>query len=181
MLFRSWANYFVKPKAKKAWSGTGEFLPGDHCQFCRAKATCRARSDFVNELAKLEFRAPALLSNEEVDKVLTRAENLKTWVNDVQEYVLERAKEGYLPMGYKLTTTKTHRKIEDQALAATVLVEKGMKEDDIYAPRSLKSVAQLEKLGAKGQVAAWLGELIIRPDGSPKLVKDANSAEEDFK
>ena len=176
-----WANYFVKPKAKKAWSGTGEFLPGDHCQFCRAKATCRARSDFVNELAKLEFRAPALLSNEEVDKVLTRAENLKTWVNDVQEYVLERAKEGYLPMGYKLTTTKTHRKIEDQALAATVLVEKGMKEDDIYAPRSLKSVAQLEKLGAKGQVAAWLGELIVRPDGSPKLVKDTNSVEEDFK
>ena len=176
-----WANYFVKPKAKKAWSGTGEFLPGDHCQFCRAKATCRARSDFVNELAKLEFRAPALLSNEEVDKVLTRAENLKTWVNDEQEYVLERAKEGYLPMGYKLTTTKTHRKIEDQALAATVLVEKGMKEDDIYAPRSLKSVAQLEKLGAKGQVAAWLGELIVRPDGSPKLVKDTNSVEEDFK
>ena len=176
-----WANYFVKPKAKKAWSGTGEFLPGDHCQFCRAKATCRARSDFVNELAKLEFRAPALLSNEEVDKVLTRAENLKTWVNDVQEYVLERAKEGYLPMGYKLTTTKTHRKIEDQALAATVLVEKGMKEDDIYAPRSLKSVAQLEKLGAKGQVAAWLGELIVRPDGSPKLIKDTNSVEEDFK
>mgnify|MGYP003326185668 FL=1 len=176
-----WANYFVKPKAKKAWSGTGEFLPGDHCQFCRAKATCRARSDFVNELAKLEFRAPALLSNEEVDKVLTRAENLKTWVNDVQEYVLERAVNGEVPVGYKLATTKTHRKIEDQALAATVLVEKGMKEDDIYAPRSLKSVAQLEKLGAKGQVAAWLGELIVRPDGSPKLVKDANSAEEDFK
>ena len=25
-----WANYFVKPKAKKAWAGTGEFLPGDH-------------------------------------------------------------------------------------------------------------------------------------------------------
>ena len=176
-----WANYFVKPKAKRAWSGTGEFLPGDHCQFCRAKATCRARSDFVNEIAKLEFRAPALLSNEEVDLVLTRADNLKTWVNDVQEYVLERAVNGEVPVGYKLATTKTHRKIEDQALAATVLVEKGMKEDDIYAPRSLKSVAQLEKLGAKGQVAAWLGELIIRPDGSPKLVKDTNSAEEDFK
>ncbi len=46
-----WANYFVKPKAKKAWAGSGEFVAGDHCQFCRAKAVCRARSDFVNEIA----------------------------------------------------------------------------------------------------------------------------------
>ena len=59
-----WANYFVKPKAKRAWAGTGEFVPGDHCQFCRAKATCRARSDFVNEVAALEFREPALLSDD---------------------------------------------------------------------------------------------------------------------
>ena len=175
-----WANYFVKPKAKKAWAGSGEFLPGDHCQFCRAKAQCRARSDFVNEIAKLEFRAPPLLSEEEVDLVLTRADNLKTWVNDVQEFVLNRALEGAVPKGYKLATTKTHRKIEDQTLAATVLVEKGFKEDDIYAPRSLKSVAQLEKLGQKGQVAALLGELIVRPDGAPKLVKAANDAQEDF-
>lgn len=175
-----WANYFVKPKAKKAWAGSGEFIPGDHCQFCKAKATCRARSDFVNELAKLEFRAPPLLDDAEIEMVLTRADNLKTWVNDVQDYVLNRALEGAVPKGYKLATTKTHRKIEDQALAATVLVEKGFKEDDIFAPRSLKSVAQLEKLGQKGQVAALLGELIVRPDGAPKLVKDTNGAQEDF-
>ena len=176
-----WANYFVKPKAKKAWAGSGEFLPGDHCQFCRAKAQCRARSDFNNEIAKLEFRAPALLTDEEIDLVYARAGSLTTWANDVVAYVTERAiKENVVPKGYKLTTTKTHRKIEDQTLAATVLVEKGFKEDDIYAPRTLKSVAQLEKLGQKGQVASLLGELIVRPDGAPKLVKATNDAQEDF-
>jgi hypothetical protein len=177
-----WANYFVKSKAKKAWAGSGEFLPGEHCQFCRAKAQCRARSDFNNEIAKLEFRAPALLNDEEIDLVYSRAGSLRTWANDVEAFITERAvKENVIPRGYKLTTTKTHRKIGDEEMAATTLIEKGFSKDDIYKPAGLKSIAQLEKLGQKGQVAGLLGDLIVRPEGEPKLVKDISNAEEDFK
>jgi hypothetical protein len=176
-----WANYFVKPKAKKAWSGSGEFLPGEWCQFCRAKAQCRARSDFNTELAKQEFKAPALLSEEEVSQVLAKAQQLKTWANDVEEFALTRAvDQGVIPPGYKLATTKTHRKISDSALAAVVLVEKGMSPEVIWEPPKLKSIATLEKLGPKGQVAAWLGDLVLRPDGEPKLVKVKEDAKEDF-
>ena len=176
-----WANYFVKPKAKKAWSGSGEFLPGEWCQFCRAKAQCRARSDFNNQIAALEFREPALLNEQEFDLVLSNADQVKNYINDVQSFALNRAvNDNIIPTGYKLTTTKTHRKIGDQALAATVLMEKGFKEAEIFEPKSLKSIAQLEKLGQKGQVAAVLGGLILRPDGAPKLVKD-KAIEEDFK
>jgi hypothetical protein len=177
-----WADYFVKQKAKKAWAGSGEFIPGEHCQFCRAKAQCRARSDFNNEIAKLEFRAPALLTDDEIDLVYSRAGSLKTWANDVESYITERAvKDNVIPKGYKLTTTKTHRKIGDEALAADALMKRGFKQDDIYKPSSLKSIAQLEKLGQKGEVSSLLGDLIIRPDGEPKLVKDTSNAEEDFK
>ena len=174
-----WANYFVKPKAKKAWSGTGEFLPGEWCQFCRAKATCRARSDFNNDVAKLEFRAPALLNDDEVSEVLTKAQNLRTWVNDVEEYILTRAVEqNIVPTGYKLSTTVTHRRITDQALAATVLAEKGMPEDQLWEPRKLKSLATLEKINK--QVVTFLGDLIQRPEGQPKLVRAKETAKEDF-
>lgn len=174
-----WANYFVKPKAKKAWSGAGEFLPGEWCQFCRAKAQCRARSDYNTELAKQEFKAPALLSEEEVSEVLVKASQLKTWVNDVEAYALTRAvDQNIVPPGYKLSTTKTHRKISDTALAATVLVEKGMPSEIIWEPPKLKSLASLEKINK--QVAAWLGELVLRPEGEPKLVKVKEDAKEDF-
>ena len=177
-----WANYYVKPKAKKAWSGSGEFLPGEWCQFCRAKATCRARSDFNTELARLEFKAPALLDEEEVSQVLTKAQTLRTWVNDVEAFTLDRAiSSNIVPPGYKLATTKTHRKIGDHALAATILQEKGFTETDIFEPRSLKSIAKLEKIGAKGQVTSLLGDLVVRPEGSPKLIRDNAAAEEDFK
>ena len=72
----------------------------------------------------------------------------------------------------------THRKIADQALAAVVLVEKGMDEAAIWEQRKLKSINALEKLGPKGQLTAWLGDLVIRPEGIPKLVKE--KATEDF-
>ena len=176
-----WANYFVKPKAKKAWSGSGEFLPGEWCQFCRAKAQCRARSDFNTELARQEFKDPPLLSEDEVSEVLTKAQNLRTWVNDVEEYALTRAvDQSIIPPGFQLSTTVTHRKISDSALAATVLVEKGMDPVAIWEQPKLKSIAALEKLGPKGQVAAWLGNLVLRPEGQPKLVKSKEDAKEDF-
>lgn len=174
-----WANYFVKPKAKKAWSGAGEFLPGDWCQFCRAKAQCRARSDFNTELAKQEFKAPPLLTEDEVSEVLVKAQQLKTWVNDVEDFALSRAvDQGVVPPGFKLSTTKTHRKISDTALAATVLVEKGMPSEMIWEAPKLKSLASLEKINK--QVSAWLGELVLRPEGEPKLVKVKENAKEDF-
>ena len=176
-----WAEYFVKPKAKKAWSGSGEFLPGEWCQFCRAKAQCRARSDFNTELAKQEFKAPTLLTEEEVSEVLAKAGQLKTWANDVEEFALTRAvSQNVIPQGYKLSTTKTHRKISDTALAAVVLVEKGFPPDQIWEPKKLKSISSLEKLGPKGQVVACLGELICRPEGEPKLVKIKEDFKEDF-
>ena len=174
-----WANYFVKPKAKKAWSGSGEFLPGEWCQFCRAKAQCRARSDYNTELAKQEFKAPPLLDDDEISLVISKAQQLKTWVNDVEEFALNRAvTENILPPGYQLSITKTHRKIADSALAATVLVEKGMSPEVIWEAPKLKSIASLEKINK--QVAAWLGELVLRPEGEPKLVRVKEDAKEDF-
>jgi hypothetical protein len=176
-----WANTFVKSKAKKAWAGVGDFLPGDHCQFCKAKAQCRARSDFNNELAKLEFRPAPLLDEDEMRLVLSQAQDLRTWVNDVEDYALDKAvNENVIPDGYKLSTSVTHRKISDHALAAVVLKEKGMDEEAMWEPRKLKSIAALEKLGPKGQVTAWLGNLVLRPEGSPRLVRVKETAKEDF-
>jgi hypothetical protein len=177
-----WANYYVKPKAKKAWAGSGEFLPGSWCQFCKAKAQCRARSDFNTELAKQEYKDPPLLSEEEISEVLVKAQNLKTWVGDVEDYALTRAIErNILPKGFKLATSVTHRRIKDQALAAAVLIDKGMSKEAIYKEPELKSLPTLEKMVPKGQqITAWLGDLVVRPEGSPKLVKSKESAKEDF-
>jgi len=177
-----WANYFVKPKAKKAWAGAGEFLPGEHCQFCKAKAQCRARSDFNTELTRLEFRDPPLLDEDEISLVLSKAQDLRTWVNDVEEHAVNRAVDSnIIPPGFKLTTSITHRRYVDQALAATVLEDKGLDKEVIWEKPKLKTIAAIKKLVPKSPIEAWLGDLIARPEGQPKLVRVKDDLKEDFK
>ena len=76
----------------------------------------------------------------------------------------------------------THRKISDPQLAAKTLVEKGLPEEQLWEPRKLKSIAALEKMApTKGQVISWLGALVVKPEGSPKLVRLKDStAKGDF-
>jgi len=177
-----WANYFVKPKAKKAWAGAGEFLPGEHCQFRKAKAQCRARSDFNTELTRLEFRDPPLLDEDEISLVLSKAQDLRTWVNDVEEHAVNRAVDSnIIPPGFKLTTSITHRRYVDQALAATVLEDKGLDKEVIWEKPKLKTIAAIKKLVPKSPIEAWLGDLIARPEGQPKLVRVKDDLKEDFK
>lgn len=54
----SWADNTLAPTAALALSGQGEFAAGDHCQFCKVKATCRKRAEHNLELAKYDFAMP---------------------------------------------------------------------------------------------------------------------------
>ena len=41
----TWADEVLAPAAKLAYAGEGEFTAGDHCVFCKVKATCRKRAE----------------------------------------------------------------------------------------------------------------------------------------
>ena len=55
---RAWGES-IKPIAQKAFSGLGEFVPGDHCRFCRGKAQCRARANINTALEDFKDCVPA--------------------------------------------------------------------------------------------------------------------------
>ena len=46
-----WAESELKPRAKLAIAGIGDFVPGDHCQFCKARTCCKA---YYNRFADLK-------------------------------------------------------------------------------------------------------------------------------
>lgn len=173
-----WAEHVVKPKAKKAYAGQGDFNPGEWCLFCKAKSQCRARSDFNDVAAAMDFKAPALLTDQELVAVLQRASKSRSWLKDVEQYLLDRAtEENIVPQGYTLGQSKTNRKIVDTEAVAHKLRDYG---EDIFEARSLKTVAQLEKLVGKNPLQELLGDLIVRPEGEPKLVPVKDDAKEDF-
>src|SRR5690606_33442378 len=81
----------IKPIAQKAFKGEGEFNPGPHCRFCRARRSCRARAEAILQMARYEFRKPELLSDEEVAEILAQAEELAAWAKDVKDFALSHA------------------------------------------------------------------------------------------
>lgn len=97
-----WADKVLTPTAELAFQGSGEYHCGEWCQFCKAKADCRERANANMELAKFEFRQPPLLTDEEVEEILGRIDELIAWASDIKDYALQAAISGKQWSGYKL-------------------------------------------------------------------------------
>jgi hypothetical protein len=174
----SWAELDLKPKAALAFKGEGEFLPGTHCQFCKAKAMCKANADYNLELARYEFAIPELLTDEEVADILERAKNFTDWLKAVTGHALNEAvNNGKKWPGWKLVEGKSNRTYSDETAVANRLVEKGFAEDLIYK-RELLGITAMEKAIGKKEFAVHLGGLIIKPQGKPTLAPTSDKREE---
>lgn len=97
-----WANDVLAPTARLAYVGDGEFKAGDHCQFCKGKATCRKRAEYNLELAKYDFEMPATLDNTEIAAILEKVDEIISWGNDIKEYALKQAQSGVHFEGWKV-------------------------------------------------------------------------------
>ncbi|MBE6056886.1 DUF2800 domain-containing protein [Clostridium sp.] len=181
-----WAEEELKPIAKLAYEGKGEFCAGDHCKFCRAKAVCKARADKNMELAKYDFQEPNTLDNNDIAFILGKADELIRWAKDVQEYALEQALQGEEFDGFKVVEGRSNRKWTDEDKIGEILLGQGFLENIIYT-KKLTGITNMEKAIGKKEVNRLLGDYIIKPQGKPTLatITDKrpvyNSAEADFK
>ena len=165
-----WAETELKDKAQLAIKGEGEFVPGEHCRFCRARHTCRARADSFLEMAKYDFKPPHLLSDDEVAELLEKAQLLSQWASDLWAYATEAAiNEGKEWKGYKLVEGRTNRKYVDEQKVAELLIKSGY--SDIYK-QSLLGISEMEKKLGKKKLSELLGGLIVKPEGKPTLVPE---------
>lgn len=171
-----WAEEEVAPKARMAMDGTGYTACGDWCRWCPAKAVCRKRAEYNLELAKDEFKAPPLLTDEEIGEVLRRAEEIQKWTSDIQDYALEQALAGKQYDGWKLVEGRSNRKYADDVKVAETLVAAGYDEAMLYE-RKLYGITAMEKLVGKKKLTTTLGDLIIKPAGKPVLVPESDKRE----
>lgn len=184
----TWAEIELKPKAELAINGDGEFVPGEHCRFCRARATCRARSESFLDLARFEFKMPDLLTDSEVEDVLSLADQLSKWAADIYTYATEKSiNEAKEWTGYKLVEGRSNRKYSDEASVVEAVTNAGYK--DIYK-KTLLGITDMEKLLGKKNFETILGNLIEKPKGKITLVSEKdkrksikldNTAKADFK
>lgn len=173
-----WAEREVRPKAAQAYAGEGEFKVGDHCRFCKARVTCRARAEYNLELTKLDFVDPALLTDEEIGEVLRRADELDHWVKDVTGFALAEALKGTKYEGWKLVEGTSRRRYTDPARVIQVLLEEGYKAEDVQKPVEPKGLTDMTKLLGKKLFEELLASLVIKPEGKPTLVPESDKRPE---
>jgi len=177
-----WADEVLKPAAELAFAGDGNFLCGEWCGFCKAKHDCRARAEANMELAKYDFKLPPLLTDEEIEDVLARVDDLVSWASDIKEYTLQQAISGKTWSGWKLVEGRSNRKYTNDAAVAATVTNAGF---DPYE-KKLLGVTAMQKLLGKSRFEELLSSLIEKPQGKPTLVPESdkrpamNTAKNDF-
>ena len=166
-----WAETEVRPKALLAYEGRGEFCAGEWCRFCKARYTCRKRSEYHMRLAERDFRQPDLLSDEEIADILPVAESLNSWVQDLLAYATQEAVSGKSWPGYKLVAGRSVRRYTSEAEVIKAATEAGY--TDIYKT-TLLGVGDLEKRMGRKRFSEVLGRYIIKPTGAPTLVPESD-------
>lgn len=163
-----WAEKYVKPRAKLAYKGEGEFVPSEEvCKFCRAKAQCKARAD---KNLKLFDEAPdvLLLTPEDAGKILEQAGDIQSWLADLESLVSSTLLAGQPVEGWKMVEGRSNRRFADELKVVDAMKAAGYDESLLYE-RKLITLTQMEKDFGKKAVAETLGELIVKPQGKPTL------------
>lgn len=165
---RDWAENELKPKAQMAYNGEGEYIPGEWCTFCRAAVRCRARAEEKLKLAQKEFKMPPLLTDAEIEEILSVLPDLTKWANEITVYATDAAaNHGKEWSGFKVVEGRSVRKYRDEEEVAEAAQKAGY--TDIYR-KSLITLTEMQKLMGRQKFEEILGSLIYKPPGKPTLV-----------
>lgn len=169
---KKWADEELKPKADLAFEGKGELNAGDWCRFCAVRNQCRKLYEQQLEIAKHEFAAPELLTDEEIADIVRRTPKLIEWANSVAEYAQIKAiNENKEWPGLKLVEGISRRKWIDEDKATDAIFARcpELSEDEILTAK-LKPITSIEKIIGKARFAEILSDVVIKPQGKPTLV-----------
>ena len=169
---RAWAENILIPKAEKAYNGEGDYCTGSWCTFCKAAVKCRARAEEKLKLARYEIKAPPLLTDDEIEDILAKLDDLTKWANEIKTYAQDAAvNHGKEWRGFKVVEGRSNRKYTDEDDVAEAARTAGY--TDIYK-QNLISVTEMEKLMGKKGFADILGSLVYKPPGKPTLVPESD-------
>ena len=133
-------------------------------------------------LAQYDFKLPPLLEDTEIEVILSRADQLVSWINDIKEYALQQAISGKEWTGFKLVEGRSNRRYTDEAAVTQAVTNAGF---DPYE-RKLLGITAMQKLLGKSRFDELLSPYIEKPQGKPTLVPEGdkrpvmNNAKTDF-
>lgn len=168
------------------------FTPGEkQCLFCKAKATCTAREQFVLNIIADDFvditrdiepqlsgakKRMTTCDNAHLAHVYHNLDFIESWCKAVRGRINDELNAGHDVPGYKLVQGKQgNRSWGSEADAETAFKAMRLKKDDMYNYK-LISPTQAEKLLKKETPRHWnkIEPLITRPEGKPTVVPESD-------
>lgn len=163
--------------------------PGpDQCKFCKAKPSCKEYAEFMNrgvdlmDTQAIAGDGGALMSTtsiedltaEQLSELLQAAPMIKARIKDAEDRALRMVKNREVVPGFKLAAGKGSRSwSEDDDGMAAVFKKARVKIADFQVVK-LKSPAQMEKLKLTAKQKEVIKAHIVRVEGKPTLVPDAD-------
>lgn len=181
---------WVREKAEEANAGTGQFVAGDHCYFCKVK-DCRCRAERSLDNARKWFGMsgdkapkPETLSEKELAECMKEAGVLKEWYKSVEDYIIHRFETGERFTHIDVVPTRGRSKIPEENIKPLVeqLGRIGYNTTALEKSK-LKPIGELkemfEELGDK-EAQKILDGYIVVPPGSPKIKTDKKDVKDIF-
>jgi hypothetical protein len=163
----AWADS-IKPTAQKAFNGEGEFSAGNHCGWCRAKATCGTRATHFMALEGFNKAVPPILDNAAIGDILLRAQGLVDWISSLEDFALAECLAGRVVPNWKAVEGRSNRRFTDVDAVFKKLIADGTAEEVLYVKNPITLTAVETLIGKKK--FSELGPLVAKPAGKPTLV-----------
>lgn len=166
-----WAENYVRSRAEMAYEGKGLQQTGRWCQFCRVAGSCNALKTLATTYA---FKDPYEMSDDDFSTALDVAPTIQTWLDRLNDLALRKLMDGQEIPSYKLVEGRSIRRISDADKAVEHMHGLGYQDEDIYRPRELKTITDLEKMVGKKQFGTLFADCIIKPTGKPTVVHESD-------
>jgi hypothetical protein len=177
-----WMVDVVAPAARLTKEHRPPFKAGDWCRFCKIRATCMVRANYVVEAVTGEFEdldaaidkeplTVATLTNEQIARILPKLGSVESWCKAIKAHAAAEVAGGR-PVGtFKLVEGRSNRAWHERAIGEQLLElarKANVDPDDLRTEPEWVSPAQAEKVFGKNK--KLLTPLIVKPPGKPTLV-----------
>lgn len=137
---------------------------GEHCLYCKAQANCRARTEYVMELAYTNVPFDEL-SIGELEIIYRNIKSVEKFHEKVEQRVLNLAMKGRKFNDYKVVASYGRRYCNDEKALVNEAIENDYEKDELFNTK-LKARTVLEKI----LPLSMINKYFVSPKPGKKLV-----------
>lgn len=151
----------------------------ENCQYCKGAGICKAQANaIINYTGIKEEIALGRSQNQDLAQVYSHAEEIKKYIEQVEELVKTKLSEGEQIPGFKLVKGRNLPKRWLDENATAEFLGKYLAPDEIFV-KKLISPTQAEKLikSAAAEYKNFARENVIIPPGNPTIAPESDKRE----